>query len=292
MGKRSGIMLAYSFDEGRLARWGFPAKPVIVQPKLDGERCRALAQASGPVMLSSECNSIDTLPAIKESITTILTEDPKLHLDGELYCQGMDKDDIRSVISTKKTAHPDRDKMEYHVFDLVNYTRDQYVRLTHLTFVSVTIAKHNITNIKVVESYTVHTMEELMQTCDAFIQRGYEGMIVRNMRGMYVDRRSTDMMKWKPSKTAEYEILGWKCEFSQDKNVKYDRIGALSCANEEGETFKVSCSKFTHEERAKLWRLRYELRGKIVTVEYQNLTKRGVPRFGRAKSIALINFGD
>ena len=39
MGKRTGIMLCYPFEEKRLNKWN---PPYIIQPKLDGERCRAV----------------------------------------------------------------------------------------------------------------------------------------------------------------------------------------------------------------------------------------------------------
>lgn len=45
MSTRTGIMLASPLDEGKLAKW---PRPYIVQPKLDGERCRAVFGPEGP----------------------------------------------------------------------------------------------------------------------------------------------------------------------------------------------------------------------------------------------------
>ena len=42
MAKREGIMLAYPFDRKRLDKY---TSPLIIQPKLNGDRCRAVIDA-------------------------------------------------------------------------------------------------------------------------------------------------------------------------------------------------------------------------------------------------------
>ena len=63
------IMKCYPFSEERLAKW---AVPFIVQPKLDGVRCRVVplsgASEEGCLLLSSEENVIFSVPHLNEII--------------------------------------------------------------------------------------------------------------------------------------------------------------------------------------------------------------------------------
>ena len=92
--KRKGIMLCYPFEERRINEpkfgWSFP---VIVQPKLDGERCRAIITGDSVVLLSSEENEITGTPHIIEGIKSQLIKN--CELDGELYCHRMDFSNIQ-----------------------------------------------------------------------------------------------------------------------------------------------------------------------------------------------------
>ena len=63
--KRKGIMLCYPFEEKRLNKW---APPYLVQPKLDGERMRAILDTEGKcTLLSSEENEIISSPKHAEA---------------------------------------------------------------------------------------------------------------------------------------------------------------------------------------------------------------------------------
>jgi hypothetical protein len=56
---RTGIMLCYPFEEKRLNKWG---NKFLLQPKLDGDRCRAIFDEYGKVkLLSSEENEFNSV---------------------------------------------------------------------------------------------------------------------------------------------------------------------------------------------------------------------------------------
>ena len=98
---RKGIQLAYPFEEKRLQKW---SPPYLVQPKLNGERCRALL-LNEPVMLSSEENLITSCPHILEEFRTIVQRFPELkglELDGENYSHGTLLQDIHSIVSQRQ----------------------------------------------------------------------------------------------------------------------------------------------------------------------------------------------
>jgi len=117
MRKRTGIQLCYPFEERRLleAKFGW-TWPVIVQPKLDGERMRALCGLT-TLLLSSTENRIHSVPHIQEELTIIKES---VELDGELYHPAWDFDQINSVVSRTKNLHEDFEQISYYVFDIIS----------------------------------------------------------------------------------------------------------------------------------------------------------------------------
>jgi len=68
--KRAGVMLCYPFEEKRLLKW---SPPYIVQPKLDGVRCRAVwaYELNSYVLLSSTQHQIVSVPHIVAALTRV-----------------------------------------------------------------------------------------------------------------------------------------------------------------------------------------------------------------------------
>lgn len=267
--RREGIMLAYPFEQKRLSKW---SPPWIIQPKLDGERCRAIVDAAGSAtLISSELNIISSVPHINQQIKEIGLHD--VELDGELYTHGLSFSEIHSRVSRKVNIHDDYRDIEYHIFDIVNDT----AQASRTAFLDYLPPKPNI---KVVESKIVERLDDIMATYEAFIEDGYEGFILRNPHAPYIRRRSIYMMKFKPKKVDHYLIYGYKEERSIH-NVPKGRLGALALKSPDiykPGTFDVG-SGFTAQQREDLWKRKEELVGKICEVKYQHLTEKGVPRF-------------
>lgn len=261
-------MLCYPFEEKRLSKW---QPPYLVQPKLDGERCRAIKVDNEYILLSSECNEFISVPHINVAVKEIGLPE----LDGELYLHGMNFNDIHSIVSRKTNIHENFGQMQYHIFDIVS-EGSNLKRAQLLTQISEVIGSSYI---KVVETEVAFNLEDVMRLYDLFIERGYEGIIVRNAFAPYVRKRSTDIMKFKPKKSDIYTVIGFKEEVDKDGNPK-GRLGALICVSDEsGETFSVG-SGLTDEDRVNLWNKRDKLPGSRVVVAYQHMTSgRGVPRF-------------
>jgi len=258
-------MLAYPFEEKRLAKWN---PPYLVQPKLDGERCRAVQIQGTYLLLSSEENVIVSVPYINESLDKLLTSH---ELDGELYVHGWSFEEIHSVVSRTKNLHPDHAQIEYRIFDVViggpQYTRSGIVPELNL--------KPPLFRVPTAPCWT---LEEIMRVYDGFLSEGYEGIVVRHIDNEYVRRRTPLMMKFKPKKDDFYEIIDYKEEI--DKNGKpKGRLGALVCRGSDETIFSVG-SGLTDDDRRTLWDTREALAGKLCHVQYQHLTAgKGVPRF-------------
>ncbi len=117
-----------------------------------------------------------------------------------------------------------------------------------------------------------------MNAYNSIISDGYEGIIVRNVYAFYERKRSIWVMKFKPKRSDDYEIVGVQEEYDKDGNPK-DSLGALVCKSNDGNLFNVGTG-FTREDRANLWDIKALLPGMIAHVEYQHLTVgKEVPRF-------------
>jgi len=270
---RQGIMLCYPFEEKRLNKWD---PPFLIQPKLDGDRCRAIIGPEGnAVLLSSEENVVESVPHINEALKNLHLRN--VELDGELYIHGAPHEAIHSIVSRTENLHPDYKLAEFHIFDIVS-SEVQLTRASKL--IDLFPAFQDFGPLQRVNSKLVESLDEIMQELDRYIQRGYEGFVLRNIEAPYVRKRSVNMMKFKPRKEDLYEIVGTVEEVSKD-GVPKMALGALVCRGDDGTLFNVgSGSLLTREAREKLWAVREDLPGKWARVKYQHMTSaRGVPRF-------------
>lgn len=277
MSGRKGIMLCYPFEERRLTKW---KPPYILQPKLDGDRCRAIVDSQGNVsLLSSEENQFESVPHIGSTLQNLHLHN--VEFDGELYIPGAPHETIHGIVSRgKENLHPDSKLVELHIFDII-VPAMQVERLNKLLDTIPTRgAGRNFGPLQIVPSTFVTSTDEIMKQLEIYMKSGFEGFVVRDAYAEYVRKRSTQMMKFKPRKEDFYEIIGVQEEISLI-GIPKNALGALLCRGNDGTTFSVgSGSLLTQQARAELWERKAELVGKLAHVKYQHLTHaRGVPRF-------------
>lgn len=266
--KRKNIQLCYPFDEERLKKWGYP---VFVQPKLDGERCRVVNNGNSWLLLSSTEELILSMPHITEALNK-LDLNPGFELDGELYRHGLPFEEIHSRISRTVNPHPDAEEIQLHLFDLVDEKEEQFFRFRQLRKLPI-----KGPSLQLLEWSVANDFNELWAYYEAYVERGYEGIIVRHPMALYLRRRSTYVMKFKPKQLDTYQVIGKEEEIDKYGNPK-GTLGALICsAPDTKEKFRVG-SGFSQEQRRTLWQ--EDLTGFLVQVQYQNTTPgKGVPRF-------------
>lgn len=264
---RKGIMLAYPYEEKRLMKW---PTPWLVQPKLDGDRCRVVFDSRGVLtLLSSTEHQITSVPHIFSSLQNMGLRD--IELDGELYAHGEAHQDIYSIVSRTTNLHPDFEAIHLHLFDVIS-DKPQLARLVEL--------KKNFPQSSCIDRVPVelaHTPAQVMDLLQAYMDMGYEGIIVRHPEYPYLRKRSTGMMKFKPRADDWYKVIGYEQEISINGEPK-PSIGALWLESD-NERFKVGSGSFlTRENRIRLWEERDSLPGQMAHIKYQSLTNRRVPR--------------
>lgn len=241
--------------------------PCYAQPKVDGIRC----VTDGQRFWSKNGKLFP-----KKNVEHLKIPRLPFLLDGELSLLGghTDFEEIASVV--KRAGHDDSHRICINVFDCM--TPEPYIaRKLALKGVfermQLRIISKNWNRLK---TEYISDAARLQRVHDYYLACGYEGTIVRNAFGLYVPKKTIDLLKWKPLHDAEFEIVAVKEAKGKDAGTPI-----FICMSKGGE-FRVR-PMGTMAQRRKMWRQRRRLIGKLLTVEYQNLTRYGKPRFPRAK---------
>lgn len=245
--------------------------PIFIQPKLDGIRCLIYWDNDDIVLESREGKKFD-IPHIKESVSKSLPKD--MILDGELYKHGVLFETLVSWV--KKPKIKERTQLEFHYYDCIIRTDtnlNQQDRLMRLDDISGD-------NLISVQWFEAEDREFLDRYTEMYLQKGYEGIILRNPKGIYkVAKRSRDLLKYKNFVDDEFEIIGYK-----DGEGKERGAVIWICKTKDGKEFDVRPTG-TYESRQELFKNGDTYIGKLLTVKYQNLTDDGKPRFCVGKTI-------
>jgi len=268
MSKRTGIMLAKQATPAYIAR-----SPVwIVQPKLNGDRCRAIVGHGQCQLISSQGNDRNfAVPHIVRELSEVFTSNI-VEFDGELYKHGMRHQDIRSIVSRTTERHPDYEQIEYHIFDVINDdSQDKRLLLRE------SLLNGGWKHIVCVSSYVGRSTNEISERLAEFVSDGYEGIILRHPYAPYVRKRTASLLKIKLRQEMICQIHGFDEEISIHGEFK-GSLGALSVANiKGGPLFGVGSGVvFTRAFRQGNWPA-HHLLSKIVRIRYQELSKEGKP---------------
>lgn len=283
-------MLAHKYDPStNSSKKNGIVFPCFTQPKLDGLRCVVyLGGPGGPIRFQSRTGSeFAGLEHLARSLTPIFRQHPTLILDGELYTDQMPFEELAGLIKKKKFAESDRarvDKIEYHVYDHV--IQDTPFVERHRFLHDDVFGAQVHPSLFLVETVPATTVDEVKHQFSRYIDRGYEGIMLRNMNGLYqAGYRSHDLQKYKEFFENEYEIRGFKEGSGKDKGTVI-----WVCACPDGREFSVR-PRGTMEHRRQLYesaRAKPDAYiGRPLTVIYQELSEQGVPRFPVGKDVRV-----
>ena len=256
-------MLAHRYDK-------YPDKiefPCYLQPKLDGHRCIAVVKDGKCELFSRQRKPITGLPHIVEAIEAMGLQN--IILDGELYNHAY-KDNFEELTGFIRSQKPKPGYavVQYHLYDVVleaNYV-DRLVVLGELQNLNKSDSLRFVTSKSVTKDSVVVLFKE-------YRAAGYEGAMLRNKNGHYEGKRSYNLQKVKEFDDAEFPIV----------DVEEGR-GAMKghaifvCETPEGKSFKAKM-KGPMEQLKVYFEQKQEYIGKIITVQFQEYSKDGIPRF-------------
>jgi len=254
--------------------------PVLASPKLDGVR----AIIRDGVVLSR------SLKPIPNRHVQMMFGRPELEgLDGELILgDPTHPEAYRRTVSAIMSIEGDPD-VDFHVFD--KWDRDYPYKEVSLSYWLIIP----------VYSTPIHTMEELEEYEVALLDKGYEGVMLRDPQSPYKFGRSTAkegyLLKLKRFADSEAEIIGFEellhnhneatinetghheRSTKQDGLLPADTLGALIVRDiHSGVEFKIGTG-FTAAERKKFWNLKATIRCSLVKYRYFPTGGKEKPRF-------------
>ena len=253
--------------------------PCLAQPKLDGLRC-IMYMRNGVVLAQSRAGSyFESISFLTESMSYLFMHNPFLVLDGELYTMDIPFETLAGLLKKKKISNTDNALLEkhvkYHIYDKVDsesLTFDK--RWNHLQ----TLQLNQYT--RLVNTVLLSSVKEFQSYFSLFIEQGYEGIMLRNTKGMYRQGyRSHDLQKYKEFKEDEYPIIGFEEGDGRDKGCVI-----WVCCNENKKEFRVR-PRGTLEQRREWFQDGNKYIGKNITVIFQELSEQNIPRFPVGKAI-------
>lgn len=297
-------MLAKNYDDRKRFLFPLPGDTckLMIQPKLDGKRaiCR-MDTTTGKRCLESRGGKLYMgLEHITNQVSKMFSDD--ICLDGELFIHKLfrrsdgtfAKESCENTVElqqvevfqklseytqhTAKKLNPERVLVEYWVYDIYDLQKTNLQRF-EMVKQGFKHPKNGGNVVKLVETWISDTTpERIEQVHQEFVDKGFEGIMLRQPDGKYAPGvHCTQLMKKKFTNDSEWKIIDAKESTGglQDGAVVWlcEKDGVQVWAKQMGNV----------DANRKLFVDRKKHIGKLVTLLYNDLTADGIPRFPRAK---------
>ena len=269
------VMLCSQFDQKLVDKVKFPA---IVQTKMDGMRFNAIVKDGKVEYRSRNGKEIQLLGNMDEDFIN-MAGGVDCVFDGELLVNDkgivLDRQTGNGILNkANKGTISDLEarKVRATVWDVIHldeFKRGKSVinygeRWKTLCLLN-DLAKPK--KVSLVQSWEVDNYETAKALFEELLQRGEEGIILKDKSGVWEDKRAKHQIKFKGELECDLEILA-----VEEGTGKYvGRLGAIVCGSrlKDGKRLTVSVgSGFNDDHRTNLWNVRDSLIGKIVAVKY------------------------
>lgn len=241
----------------------------LCQPKLNG--IRAMWHPAFQVFLTKNGNIIHSVDhIIKQLKTNSLSHLP---LDGEIFTSKISFQKINGLVRQQKT-NTDSMILEFHVFDIADTNMACEERVLLLDDLSVS------PHVKRVCTDYPRTRKQVDQFYKQYLKQGFEGIILRKKIEPYYPDRTPALLKIKPVKDMEGELIGFappKDKYSKNNNT----FGSLILKLKTGVVF--NCGGLTDKARRELWDSKPI--GSSITFKYGAMSDKGKPIFPRYSHI-------
>ena len=241
--------------------------PADAQPKLDG--FRGIVIKKGDIfILSRNGNIYPHLEKIKKELETFPLIKKGYALDGELYCHGVPLKKLRSVLGRKTLTNNVKNlesKINYYIFDVITEDVPSHKRLQMLKDA---FKNWKSNKIHLVKTTIVKSLQEVNKLREQYINDGYEGIIVRNRKGLYnFGKTSTNVFRSKNFKENFFKIVDGIEGKGANKGTV---IWKLQCLKDKNKTFRAR-PVGTKAEREKLFKNKEMYIGKQIKIKYYEM---------------------
>jgi hypothetical protein len=233
-------MLCSPFNQKLIDEIKFPA---IVQKKEDGMRFNAIVKDGAVEYRSRNGKNISLLGNLDTEFLA-LSAGSNVVYDGELLVQNdngivcdrqtgngilnkavkgtIKEDDASNIIATLWDAIP------YDAFIDCKFDKVYSDRFNHLEYIMYEVKP---TRIKLIESYSVNSIEETQSLFQQYLTSGHEGIILKDGNSIWENKRSKGQIKFKAE--LDCDLI---CKSVISGSGKYkDMIGSLYCESSDGD---------------------------------------------------------
>lgn len=260
--------------------------PLIALPKLDGLRC---------IIYEGVAYSRNAKPIRNEFVQAWAHD--KHNLDGEIIV-GSPTEGLVLERSKAVTAFKGEPDFRYHLFDCYDHDGGYLERATQ-----VQAEMEEEDRIECVPMTTVYTADQVRNVEAMYLAMGYEGLILRNPKGVYKNGRSTlnegYLMKLKRFVDGEAIVLRLEEAQQNNNELTRDELGrAKRASNQENKSGKgmigtiigldktwgeirISPGIMPHSERMALWHSPHSILGRTIHWRSFGYGVMNAPRFAR-----------
>lgn len=262
-------MLAHKYlDRVKVNKVTWPMK---VQPKFDGARMFSnpklgLWSRLGNDMLVNGFTDEDRALFISAASMDIILDGEILHADGRQAT-------MEAIKKKRPDFHVGETGLLYYAFDC--YIPERPAATFKERYLALIQAGPYFPNgIRVVKTDDVATHEGVQAWQAKYLENGHEGTILRVPNSVYaMGKRSVDLLKYK-----QFDDDEFKCIDVVEGSGSHEGCAIFVCHTKDGKEFHAP-PKGSKAVRAKYWRDRKSLIGKMITVKYQGFSTEWKPWF-------------
>lgn len=251
--------------------------------KLDGIRALAKVTDGQVYIRTRNGKAINNFVDISRE----LSEMPNGIYDGEIYLHKDNGFQELTQYITKGQPAPSDLGIRFYIFDYLTLSewesdkatpkftdrRKRLEKLVNITDKNAFTSPYKA-HLGIVNCFECVSTQHLNTRLYEALDEGYEGLMIKDINGEYLKKRSKNILKYKVFRSLEGKVI----DFVEGEGRLTGTLGKLVLKLPDDQTFGCG-SGFDDETRAKIWSDKQSYLGKSVEVKYQELTKDDIPRF-------------
>ncbi len=215
------------------------------------------------------------MPHIEEQLGRVMRKGYRL--DGELFAEGMKCQDI---VSLMRNPHSKRTRrlLGYWIYDIPTDPsglplpwRSRKVKLNYL---DERIEREGCDHLEVLDTVSCKDWDDVVRRKEVAIGLGLEGLILRDTEATYQHTRTHFLLKLKDMQDAEYKVMD-----AEGGRGKHKDAVKWLCQVPGRPKLMPVVHKCKAPQRKEYLANKAKYIGKMLTVQFFELTKDGVPRF-------------
>ena len=238
----------------------------MIQEKLDGNRCVSTWDGTKWKFYSRSGKEMKV-------DFDMSWADKAYAYDGEVMTLGhAGTRDFNKTSGAINGKYTDKSALHYYVYDIIAENIKQSDRLDMLSDMSLdngTYLSHNVSRLPTIGKIWLYPNIEynykLDEMLDKIVDKGGEGIILRDPDGLYQHKRCNELLKYKKVQTMDLRIIDW----NEGKGKYEGLIGSFVCETDDHK-IRVNVSGVPDTVRFQDFNC---FKGKIIEVAYFNVSK-------------------